>query len=143
MNYRNWINRELKALDSAPPDPGLDYFGGLRLLVADCERLAAKNALPLAVAACQIRPGPIAVPTARRILSACLSHCPPDPLAQWLSIRQAAAHLQMSESGVRKLVRSGKIRFSQGRKGAPIRFRVQWLDAYREPNAPSAPSGLL
>lgn len=60
-------------------------------------------------------------------------------IGETVGLCEAADILGMSESGLRKLVRRGEIRYSQTRKGAAIRFRREWLDEFIEPPAPVRP----
>ncbi len=47
-----------------------------------------------------------------------------------LSITEAAAELNYSVSGVRKLVRQGKLRAFQHAKGSRLLFKQEWLDEF-------------
>ncbi len=52
-----------------------------------------------------------------------------------LSLKEAAVLLGMSESGLRKLVRRGKIKYYQAGKGRNIKFRKEWIDAHIDGNS--------
>jgi hypothetical protein len=56
----------------------------------------------------------------------------------WISLKEAAAILDYSPSGLRKLVRRREIRFFQIRKHSPVKFRKEWLDAFIDEHS-SAP----
>jgi hypothetical protein len=47
-----------------------------------------------------------------------------------INLRQAAELLGYSESGLRKLIARGDIRYFQVRPHAPIKFRQEWLDEF-------------
>lgn len=59
-----------------------------------------------------------------------------------LNLAQAAAELNCSESGLRKIVRRREIQFFQRRKHAPLRFKPEWLAEYidRHSTTPGEPS---
>ena len=58
-----------------------------------------------------------------------------------LSIQQAARILGCSVSGLRKLITRNAITFYQDRKGAPIKFRREWLDEFIDNGTPETPVG--
>ncbi|WP_425616690.1 helix-turn-helix domain-containing protein [Anatilimnocola sp. NA78] len=49
-----------------------------------------------------------------------------------LTLRDAAATLGYSISGLRKLCARGDVRFFQARKHSPLKFRPEWLDEFIE-----------
>jgi excisionase family DNA binding protein len=51
------------------------------------------------------------------------------PADKLLTLREAAAYLGYSPSGLRKIVSKRAIRYSQVGQG-PIRFRREWLDEF-------------
>ena len=56
----------------------------------------------------------------------------PTPDCPLLSLRQAAAYLGMSDSGLRKITRKRRIRFAQQSRWSRIKFRREWLDEFIE-----------
>ena len=63
------------------------------------------------------------------------------PVDVMLSIQQAARILGCSVSGLRKLITRNAITFYQDRKGAPIKFRREWLDEFIDNGTPETPVG--
>lgn len=51
----------------------------------------------------------------------------------WLDLRQAADLLGYSESGLRRLVQKGAVRFEQARPNARLRFKREWLEEFKAP----------
>ncbi len=57
----------------------------------------------------------------------------------WFDLKAAAAYLpNMSESGLRKVIKRGDIRPFQARKHAPLWFKREWLDEYIEKHRTTA-----
>ena len=52
-----------------------------------------------------------------------------------LSFEESANYLGMSVSGLRKIVRKGKIRYFQSGRCGRIKFKKEWLDDYIEENS--------
>jgi len=48
----------------------------------------------------------------------------------WLSSKEAAEHLNISDRTLRKLCKNGKLKYTQMGEGRSLRFRTSWLDAY-------------
>ena len=47
-----------------------------------------------------------------------------------LSLRQTAQQLNMSCSGLRKIIARGDLPYCQARKGGRVCFREEWIQAY-------------
>ncbi len=54
-----------------------------------------------------------------------------------ITLEEAAQYLAMSVSGLRKVLQSGKIKYTQNGKKGRIKFRKEWLDEFIEENTPS------
>ena len=66
----------------------------------------------------------------------------------FLDLKESAAIIGLSESGLRKLVKRGAIRYFQPHAHCPIKFRREWIDQYRrrascetEPQEEPRPTG--
>jgi excisionase family DNA binding protein len=61
-----------------------------------------------------------------------LAHQAQAPADDWLTTKQAAAHLGMTPNALHKLTSARTIRFTQDRPGSRCWFRRSDLDAWRE-----------
>jgi excisionase family DNA binding protein len=129
MTFARWLKTQLAELDSIPDDFAGDYLSGV---IEEAERRAAAAGLVDIVAMCQIRPGPVGVELARRVLSECLAACDTEP--ELLDIKRAADYLGYSVRGLRNLIKQGRIRYTRN-GGGPYRFRQEWLADFAAPPA--------
>ncbi len=133
--FKAWLKSQLKIVEAiaddlaADPDPDfICYDDDLREIVRDAERQAAAAGILAAVAACQIRRGPITPAIARRCLAAAIA-ATSEPASDSLTVKQAASFLGVSTDKVYDLVRDGSIRHK--RMGRVIRFQRADLEEYR------------
>jgi excisionase family DNA binding protein len=108
----------LKSLDEVSDE---DDYHNVRHFVQDVYGHAVAIGLPTVAAACN--PGPPMI----RLLEILRSF--PEPTKQVYSLTEAADYLGYSDSGLRKIVKRGEIRFSQKGQGR-IKFQREWLDEF-------------
>jgi excisionase family DNA binding protein len=126
--FAKWLRSQLTELDNLDPrDPEQDAYDRADL-IREAERRAADAGLPDAVAACQIRPGPVGIDLARRVLSACLAACPDDPPPDTIDPPQVARELRVSPDTVLDWIRKGQLTASNIATGNRPRWIIKRSD---------------
>ena len=119
MTYAKWLRQQLSELDNIPDDVAGEH---LAAIIAEAERRAADAGLPAAVEACQIRPGPVGVDLARRVLAECLAACP-DESKDLLNPSDVAELLSVSPATVAEWIESDQLKASNLSKS----MRPRWV----------------
>lgn len=133
MTYAKWLRQQLDHLNwlASHPAPFPHHFDDLADLIAEAEQRAASAGLPAAVEACQIRPGPVGIELARRVLSKCLGACAipkPESKPDTLNPPMVARQLKVSPDTVRGWCESGLLKASNVATGKRARWIIQRSD---------------
>jgi excisionase family DNA binding protein len=140
MTFANWLKTCLAELDDVPDDIAGDH---LAVVIDEAAKRAAACGLPAAVEACQIRPGPVGIDLARRVLSACRGACQSPAMSSALTVAQVAERLNVAPDTVTGWIHSGALKGSNVGKGLQRgRYRVAPADldafiASRQPEPPA------
>lgn len=124
--FPQWLRQQLNALDrlESHPDPPEHVFDDVAAMIRDAGRRAAKAGIPAAVEACDIRPGPVAIDLARKILAECLAATGDESAS--LTPPQAAKRLGVSPETVIGWIRSGELKAANVGKGKKrARYRIE------------------
>ena len=127
MTLATWIKQQLRFIDEMEsfPERDLQAYEDFRSIVAEASQRAAAAGIPAGVAACQIRPGPIAPNIAREVLAKCLEACPG---STELTPPQVAKRYSVSPDTVRLWIATGKLRATNVAKpGKRPSYRVNVL----------------
>ncbi|RIK73292.1 MAG: hypothetical protein DCC68_25165 [Planctomycetota bacterium] len=142
--FANWLKKQLNAIDRLEnhPDPPECVFDDVAATIAEAGRRAAKAGVVKAVEACQIRPGPVAISLARKILAECLAVI--DNESGSLTPPEVAKRLGVSPETVIGWIRSGELKAAnvgKGKKRARYRIEPDALAEFqqRRSNAPENP----
>jgi excisionase family DNA binding protein len=123
---------------AASDDPQPADFDALRDVVREAEKRAAGLGMPIAVAACAIRSGPITASLAREALAACLqAFSGSEPERTTHTVEEAAGILGVSKDKVYDLCSDGKLRHT--RIGRVIRINQDDLDEFQRDTKRTAP----
>lgn len=152
--FRKWLINELKRLGERNAEAELDFSGGVlvddippeAVIVADvsesdfgdaaetvrrAREIALQVHLPSAYeVASELEVPVLALNTARMMLAEMLQAIPEPPPSEWLSVKQAAKVLNVSETTIRNLCRTDQLRHERiGNGRGTIRIHQ---DAIRE-----------
>ncbi|GEM_PF-1223890 len=138
--FRRWLRAEIAALADDSPNENLFWEAGDTIRAA--RRIAIGLDRPDVAKICRIRTGPLALPVAQEILSACLQSLrkrrPADLPSDLLTPPQVAQRYGVSPDTVRGWIASGQLPAVNVGKGSRPRFRIS-ADALREFDAKRPP----
>jgi excisionase family DNA binding protein len=130
---RAWLKKQLTIVEEYGEfdEEYAEHHGDdLREIVAEAGRRAAAAGLPACLRACSIRPGPISVSFARRVLAECLAAIEPrmkQETKRLLTVAEAAEQYNVSKRTLYRMIESEQLPVSRAR-GA-IRIKPADLEA--------------
>ena len=139
-SFRRWLRAEIAALADDSPEENQFWEAGD--IIRAARRIALALDRPDVAKICRIRTGPLALPVAQEILSACLQllrkRRPADLPSDLLTPPQVAQRYGVSPDTVRGWIASGQLPAVNVGKGSRPRFRIS-ADALRDFDAKRPP----
>jgi excisionase family DNA binding protein len=108
--FRRWLRAEIAELDGPQPEDTLPLCEDAASAVKNARRIAIALELADVAEVCEkVTTSALALPVAQRLLTTCLAALDPD----FLTVKEAAARLNVSERSVYDLVRCGRLHASR------------------------------
>lgn len=127
--FRNWLKHWIREFEPHP-ELELNVFEDAASIVKTTYRLAVALEQWHIAVLCDIRTPALSPDVARRLLVRCLAGLS-DEQPDYLTVKEAALKLGVSERTVRNLVRDGRLRYQ--RVGSAIRIAPADLDNISQP----------